>query len=265
MSQHPYQRLQHWILSPSPPSDAEGVVEPPQGGALGRVRIYWEAYRLRMREALKSDFPRVHAYLGDEVFSKACVAILTRHPPTHFNLNRYSLEFAVHLREQLSDSIALELLRFEQMILHALLAVEDQALNPTAVQSIGAEALLQRPLRLVHAAQLQRFDQLPSDALADVPTHWNGSGFGAYNPMALGGDALGDDAGSSVAVMIWRYQGQPTLKMLEAVEYELLMRLRSPHSLLELTDRLSASDVGCFQSWLTSWWLGECLTLAEPT
>jgi hypothetical protein len=52
----------------------------------GRLAIYADAYFWRIREALRADYPRTAALLGDAGFDALVRAYLARHPSTHPSL-----------------------------------------------------------------------------------------------------------------------------------------------------------------------------------
>lgn len=65
-----------------------------------RLAIYYDAYRLRLLEALDSNYPVLHAWIGDDEFEKLGLAYLDAHPSTHFSI-RY---FGHRLEEYLATS-----------------------------------------------------------------------------------------------------------------------------------------------------------------
>ena len=51
-----------------------------------RLAIYYDAYRLRLLEALTSNYPVLRAWIGDEEFEKAGITYLAAHPSRHFSI-----------------------------------------------------------------------------------------------------------------------------------------------------------------------------------
>lgn len=51
-----------------------------------RLAIYYDAYRLRLLEALTSNYPVLHAWIGGEEFENAGIAYLAAHPSRHFSI-----------------------------------------------------------------------------------------------------------------------------------------------------------------------------------
>jgi len=54
-----------------------------------RLAIYYDAYRLRLLEALDSNYPVLHAWLGDEEFERLGLAYLHAHPSAHFSIRYF--------------------------------------------------------------------------------------------------------------------------------------------------------------------------------
>lgn len=58
-----------------------------------RLAIYYDAYRLRLLEALTSNYPVLRAWIGDEEFEKAGIAYLAVHPSRHFSIRYFGHRF----------------------------------------------------------------------------------------------------------------------------------------------------------------------------
>jgi len=54
-----------------------------------RLAIYYDAYRLRLLEALSANFPILHAWVGDEEFEAAGLAYVSAHPSQHFSIRYF--------------------------------------------------------------------------------------------------------------------------------------------------------------------------------
>ena len=57
--------------------------------APARLAIYYDAYRLRLLEALDRNYPVLHAWLGDEAFERLGLAYLATHPSAHFSIRYF--------------------------------------------------------------------------------------------------------------------------------------------------------------------------------
>jgi hypothetical protein len=66
-----------------------------------RLAIYYEAYRLRLIEALESNYPVLHAWIGDKDFEELGLAYLQTHPSRYFSIRYFGHRLPEYLaREQ---------------------------------------------------------------------------------------------------------------------------------------------------------------------
>lgn len=61
------------------------------------LAIYHNAYRARLLEALRGDYPAVHVWLGDEEFDALALAYFDAHPSQHFSLRWLGAQFAAFI------------------------------------------------------------------------------------------------------------------------------------------------------------------------
>jgi len=67
----------------------ERVVGSAKVSAPKRLAIYYDAYRLRLLEALDSNYPVLHTWMGDDEFEMLGLAYLEAHPSTHFSIRYF--------------------------------------------------------------------------------------------------------------------------------------------------------------------------------
>jgi hypothetical protein len=83
-------------------------------GAEKRLRIYHDAYRLRLIEALSKAYPNLGKLLGGDLFDRLARSFIDAHPSVYRNLREYGGELPKHLVTGLpSHPIAVELAAFE--------------------------------------------------------------------------------------------------------------------------------------------------------
>jgi uncharacterized protein (UPF0276 family) len=143
-----------WITAGAEPVGAEALVH---GGALSaeeRVGIYSEMYWLRMRDALREDFPSIVRELGDEDFEVLVAKYLQAHRSTHFSLSMAGRQMASFLETMtvegapyLSSLAALERARTECFV-----APDSAVLELGALQALASAFAT---ARLVPGASLQ--------------------------------------------------------------------------------------------------------------
>ena len=78
---HLQEAFQDYLIH-SNPSIQQAIVPTEKVSAETRLDIYHFAYRSRLIEALSSNYPMLHAYLGDEEFEKLAHAYLQQYPST---------------------------------------------------------------------------------------------------------------------------------------------------------------------------------------
>lgn len=104
--------------------------------AESRLRIYREAYRLRLAEALAADYPALQALLGAEAFADLVYAYAESRPPRH-----YSIRWAgAWLAEFLGDRPDLaDLAVFEWALSEAFDAEDTPPLDASALSALPVE------------------------------------------------------------------------------------------------------------------------------
>ncbi len=125
-----------------------------RSNAAARLAIYANAYRLRLLEALTTDFPALHTLTGDDVFEQICRAYIDAYPSTHYSI-RY---FGRHLSAFLADTapfhetpVLTELAALEWALTLAFDAADDPVLDEAALSNLPAAAWPGMRIRL-HAS-----------------------------------------------------------------------------------------------------------------
>jgi len=80
------------------------ICEKPPITSQQRLRIYQEAYKNRMLESLRDDFPRVEKILGSDEFDKNAAMYLESHPSRYASLAEASQHFPQWMKES-SDEL----------------------------------------------------------------------------------------------------------------------------------------------------------------
>ncbi len=65
--------------------------------AAARLAIYANGYRLRLLEALHSDYPALHTLAGDELFEQIGRAYIDAHPSTHYSIRYFGQHLSAFL------------------------------------------------------------------------------------------------------------------------------------------------------------------------
>ncbi len=134
------------------------VTGTPKVSAETRLSIYYDAYRLRLLEALDSNYPVLHAWLGDAEFEKLGLAYLQTNPSTHFSIRYFGHRLPEYLvgKEYRDRPYLAEMAAFEWAISEAF----DSADGPiTQIEDMGAVPPEAWPgMRLQLHASVQRLD-----------------------------------------------------------------------------------------------------------
>ena len=100
---HALRKLQHEFLGYLLDDSAVGIVEriesTPRRSAGQRMAFYGNAYTLRLKEALSTDYERLHSYLGDDLFETLMQLYIESYPSHHPSL-RYFGQHMVELVER---------------------------------------------------------------------------------------------------------------------------------------------------------------------
>jgi len=120
------------------------------------LAIYHNAYRARLLEALRGDYPSVHGWLGDEEFDALALAYLRAHPSQHFSLRWLGAKLADFIDGYLVPAQAAplsELARLEWAFTLAFDAVDALPLGLTQMAELPAEAWPTLQVRLLPSVQ----------------------------------------------------------------------------------------------------------------
>lgn len=137
----------------------EQVMTDTKPDATTRLAIYANAYRLRLLEALRTDYPALHTLVGDDQFDQLGRAYINAYPSTHYSI-RY---FGQHLSAFLSATVPYreipvlaEMSTLEWALTLAFDATDDPVLSATDLATLPAEAW--PSMRIHFHASLQRHD-----------------------------------------------------------------------------------------------------------
>lgn len=178
-------------------------------GALERLAIYRNAYRVRMREALCEAYDKTWSYLGDELFAQLADSYLAAHPSRQPNLRWYGDIFADHVAQALPEyPWVAELARFEWTLGLAFDAADAAPLTAADVAQLAPSALDGLALGWHPSVRL-------------LPLRWNA----VAQWQALGAEQTPPDAApseTSVAWLVWRQGEQPHFRSLDVGEAQAL-------------------------------------------
>ncbi len=154
-------KLQHeflgYLLDDAQLDIVECIESTPRRSAEQRMVFYGNAYSLRLKEALTTDYDRLHGYLGDELFDSLMLHYIESYPSHHPSL-RYFGQHMVELVEQLEPfkqfpEVA-EITRIEQSFANSFDAADCQCVSLEQLVQLEHESWATLTLRFHDAVQL---------------------------------------------------------------------------------------------------------------
>ena len=223
-----------------------------QVGAAERLAIYADGYRLRLLEALDTDFPGLHALLGDTQFDALGRAYIVAHPSPYFSLRWYGDRLSEFLgtTEPYSKYPAFaEMAQFEWAKSDAFDAAEDTVAGIADMATIPPAdwpGLRFRPHPSVRRLDLRW----------NVPTVWKAIDTGEAPPALEGAEY-------PIAWLVWRQDLLTYFRSLsvhEAWAWDALRRGDNFAALCEgLCEWINAPEVAVHAAGLLKQWLTDGL------
>lgn len=130
-----------------------------QWSACERMGIYSSGYRLRLKEAIATDFDRLFSYLGDDLFNQLQDSYVDKYPSYHTSLRHYS-QHIVELIESLEPfSNYPEISELAQIELAFNYSFDAASCSPAKITELSKIAPEQWPdITINFHASLQRLD-----------------------------------------------------------------------------------------------------------
>ncbi len=127
--------------------------------AAARLSIYANAYRLRLLEALTTDFPGLHTLAGDELFEQMGRDYIAAYPSTHFSIRYFGQHFSRFLADTIpyaESPMLTEMATLEWALTLAFDAADNAVLAEADLAALAPEAW--PDMRLGFHASVQRHD-----------------------------------------------------------------------------------------------------------
>ncbi|MEQ1619771.1 MAG: DNA-binding domain-containing protein [Methylococcales bacterium] len=143
-------------LQDTPP---DFVVDTDQASSTVRFKVYTDAYRLRLIEALSADYPALQQYLGDEDYDTMCRAYIDTSPSDQFSIRwfgRHLNRFLTAAQPYASQAEVAELTAFEWALSEAFDAPDKAVIDYNRMAAIAADEW--PSLKLTLHPSLRRID-----------------------------------------------------------------------------------------------------------
>ncbi|MBS0288471.1 MAG: putative DNA-binding domain-containing protein [Proteobacteria bacterium] len=107
-----------------------------------RLKVYFDAYRIRLKEILKLDFPKTATLLGDEAFDTAFEQYLYQYPSQHFSVRYFGQFFSEFLNNHkpFSDhNVFSQMALFEWSISYTIDAKDGELVTQKMLSQLAPE------------------------------------------------------------------------------------------------------------------------------
>lgn len=219
--------FQSYVLAAASGIEDE-IVGTERASAAIRLGIYSDAYRLRLIEALATDYPALHTLAGDDAFDKLCRDYIAAHPSQVYNVRW----FGAHLSDFLKSTkpycdylVFAEMAAFEWALTLAFDSRDEQPARIEDAATVPPDAW--PAMTFVAHPSLQRLD-----LNWNVPAFWK----------AVENDEEPQTPERSefpIAWMVWRRKLESFFRSLEVSEAWALDALRSGADFAEICSGLT--------------------------
>lgn len=215
-----------------------------------RLKVYFDAYRLRLLDILQTDFSKTYTLLGEADFQLAFERYLEQYPSTHFSVRYFGRHFSQFLREHPAYQgypVLSEMAAFEYALMDAIDAEDAEVATPQHLAQIPPEQW--GDIQLIFHPSMRQIA-----CLWNTPSLWK---------------AIDDEAApqaprknpEAIAWLIWRKEIRNLFQSLDPMQAELLLGFQQEKTfsdiLEQLSDRIESDTLPLFavqnmQHWLDS-------------
>lgn len=124
-----------------------------------QLAVYINSYRYRLYDVVAEDFPVLEYYLGSDRFDQLIKDFVNTVPSGYFNISRYASHLPGFLQQhEYSDDFAVELAQLEDAVSQLTDPLETIPLEPSHLEAMTPELLMQSVLHPRKALQLFAFN-----------------------------------------------------------------------------------------------------------
>jgi len=212
------------------------------------LSVYLNNYRAQLVTVLEGSFAQTHAWIGDQAFLRAAAQHIDRVPPSSWTLDAYARDFPETLAWLYpKDADIAEIARIELALGECFVASDHPALTVEQLHDVTWDSAILR------IAPTIDFVQLTTNAFAI----WSAL-VGNETPPAA-------EPLTSIA-LVWRQDYRNRIRLLEAFEYQALLKIRGGMAFGDLCDGVvdihgAAEGAARAGGWLGRW-IGDGLIVA---
>jgi hypothetical protein len=238
-------KFQDYVLRPQPGMDEE-VVGSDSASAATRLAIYADAYRLRLIEALATDYSAVKTLAGEAEFDYLARAYIDSHPSTYYNVRWFGGSFPDFLRKAKRLELS-EMAQFEWAMTLAFDSADEPQLSIEQVAAVPAKAWPE--MTFVPHSSLQRLR-----LQFNVPEKWK---------AIASGEDVPNFVKNAADWVIWRRNYKTYFRSLEIDESAALRTLCAGGTFgaicEQLTESIPGDEVGVRAASLLKGWVADGL------
>lgn len=142
-------------------NEAGGIIQAikphPRLKAEQQFAIYSDGYRIRLVQAIRSDYPVLLRLLGDKKFDDLATNYIEHTPPNSYSLDFFPHKFAEFLTKNHHEVFTIELAILEAAIAEVFMLPDSEEFTASKLAKTSAEKFGEMRLKLRHASQLLRF------------------------------------------------------------------------------------------------------------
>jgi hypothetical protein len=245
------------------------VVSDARASAEERVQIYANMYRLRIAEALESQFPRVARLLGADAFAELAFAYVTDHPSRHPSLRFIGAALPEWLERKHGSLGLSDLARLEWARSDIFDVIDEPTLTVEALRAWPLDDFMRLPVKLVAAHRIVTVDFAITafwERIGAAPESDEGDDDACGHAHAAPVDARLDDpelpAGESI--LVWRQGAAVVHRAITDAERDVLELAAKGTTFGAICDALPSfrtTEEASAQAfaWLWSWTTAELL------
>jgi hypothetical protein len=213
-----------------------------------RLKVYEDAYRLRLVDALAHNYPRLRELLGDEQFNELAQEYLQAHPSSNPSVRWLGDRLPDFLRERETTPVLSDLARWEWVIAAAFDAPDAAPVDANELAGVAADAW-----------PALKFEFHPSMQLLEM--HSNAAAI--FKALTETEAVPEPQAQETQTWLIWRQEFTPRYRSLQSDEATALTTAKNHGSFEDICTSLAAShdedQVPLRAITLLKTWLGEQL------
>lgn len=245
----------HNSITGGDPAAAEPIVRAKKHmTAKEQLAIYSDAYKIRLRHAVQSDYPCLAAHLGDAAMDNLVNAYVEATPSLSYNLDFYPFGFRRFVQKNSARTEIGELAELEGSIAETFMGPGSEPLTTQNLPPLDAETLGQTKFHLRAPYRLLNFTHDVETAMAC---------FKRGETTAI--------KPSPVYLFVYRHNNEVQRRLLEPGEYHLLNAITQTENFAEAIERAAPATGGDeaalasgIARWLPRWITEGFLALPFP-